>query len=295
MTGYAVIDFETSKKRSFRFHLKSVTHRFTEMRFRMPRDWQAFEIDAKHVLQKNLERGSFDFWVEEALATSVDRESSARALFDKLARAVKQADGFTQFSLPVPFRALILSRYPEFWLSGEKALETTAIEKDEFLAAMASLTEKLDEVRRNEGSQVHKALALICAELKTRRDEIAQNFPKLRKDWEEQYRERLNKVAEEIKVSNPSEERILQEMLVLAEKRDVAEELQRILGHLETLENVLDSPPENVGKRLEFLLQELHREWTTLGNKIQNTSVSKHIVEAKLALEKIREQSLNLV
>ena len=80
----------------------------------------------------------------------------------------------------------------------------------------------------------------------------------------------------------------------MAEKREVSEELQRIGSHLEAVKNLLLNPKANSGKRLEFLTQELHREWTTLGNKIHDAEQVQTIVEAKVSIEKIREQTLNI-
>lgn len=160
---------------------------------------------------------------------------------------------------------------------------------------MSVLINELQEARKIEGQQTAEALTQHMKQMNLFHEEIASSWPKLRALWESQFRTRIQKVSEELKIGMVSEDRILQELLILAEKRDVAEELQRIESHAEALRKMLDQPPENVGKRLEFIVQELHREWTTLGNKIQNAEVSKLVMEAKLTLEKIREQSLNLV
>lgn len=295
MTAYGVVEKSIAGK-TFKVHLKTVNHRFLELRCRMPKTWIPFEVDAKNIFQKKLERGSLDLWVEESKASTSTREATkVKDFFTKLSAAVAESEGVAKFFMPSPVRALILARFPDLWLF-EASADEQVISKEEFAEVANSLADIVDQVRCYEGKQIQAALLGYAKEIEKDRDQIAQQYPELRKEWEQNYKDRLQKTAEDLKAGNIPEERMLQEILVLAEKRDVAEELSRIAGHLTSLRTLLESPAvENIGKRLEFLLQELHREWTTLGNKIQNFSISKAVVEAKLSLEKIREQALNLV
>jgi uncharacterized protein (TIGR00255 family) len=294
MTGYGVIDAVFSGKK-YRLNLKAVNHRFLELRFRMPRAWMALEVEARSIVQKKLQRGSFDLWVEEATGNSSEsNRPRVKDFFSKLHRALDESEGFPLLAFPKPIRALVLSRFPELWMN-EKGPEEVSVNPNDFLEAVRNLCDRVDEARLKEGSLLTEALSEHMRDLEKYREEIAARVPVLRKDWEAVYQQRLQKAAEDLKLTAIPQERILQELLVTAEKRDVAEELERIHIHLCALQKLLSEIPENAGKRLEFLLQELNREWTTLGNKIQNADISQFIVEAKLAIEKIREQSLNVV
>jgi uncharacterized protein (TIGR00255 family) len=296
MTAYAVIEKSYGTK-TYKIHLKTVNHRFTELKCRMPRSWMAFEIETKQFLQKSLERGSFDLWVEENTpALKTNRQTKVKNLFEKLNLAMGEIEGISQLSVPNPMRALILSRFPDLWMEEEAIDKEETVTSAEFMKWIAELSAHVDLARSKEGALTQKALIHYVDEIARRRTEIESQYPKLKADWEKAYKERLTKAAEDLKVASIPEERLLQEILVLGEKRDVAEELQRASGHIAHLKDYLENPgQENAGKKIEFFLQELHREWTTLGNKIQNLEIAKSVIEAKLCLEKIREQSLNLV
>jgi len=295
MTAYAVLEASLSGK-TYKVHLKAVNHRFLELKCRMPKSWLPFENDAKSLFQKKLERGSLDLWVEEARSLKESKtQFGVVDFFKKLQQATKDVEGINSFFIPPPVRAMILARFPDLWWN-ESAEAESPLKKEEILLIFEQLSTSLNTVREFEGAQTQNVLLEYTGALEKLHLEIHKLYPQIRKDWEGSYRERIAKASDDLKIQGPSEERILQEVLVLAEKKDVAEELSRIEGHLKTLRTQLESPSQDhVGKRLEFLLQELHREWTTLGNKIQNLEVSQNVVEAKLALEKIREQSLNLV
>lgn len=294
MTGYAHLEKSIGKQR-YRIHLKSVNHRFSEIRFKVPRSWSAIEISAKKILQEKLLRGSIDFWVEDLSQELSANEDKLNLLFSRLKEALEKSVGFSKFTLPGPVRALILARFPEYWLSASGA-ETSIIDGQEILKAIEELIELLKTERSSEGERVVTDLLQYSNALDDHYQTLKQRVPKLRMDWEQKLRERMDILAKELQVPSLPQERLLQEFLMLAEKRDVAEELQRIEMHLSALKTLFKNPrPDGLGKRLEFLLQELHREWTTFGNKVQNSGVGSQIVEAKILLERLREQALNLV
>ena len=295
MTAYGAVATSVGGK-SYKLQLKAVNHRFTEFRIRLPRNLNGAEADLRSLLQKNLERGSFDIWLEESFLDGAEKtpeKTDVGKFFESLAKALKQGEGISRFSLPTPVRALILSRFPDLWLKKEGPDQ--GMEKATLLTLATELCQTVNGEREREGAACLKALKESATALEFYRVEVQARYPEIRRQWELSYKERLTKASEDLRAPGISEERILQEILVLAERRDVAEELQRAQEHGKELNRLLTSPAGNFGKRLEFLTQELHREWTTLGNKIQSIEVSKWVVEAKLQIEKIKEQSLNLV
>ena len=298
MTGYAVVE-SILGNRKVRIHAKSVNHRFFEFRWKTPRSWFALEAETRLLFQKSLGRGSLDIWIEEwdnadppPDKASQQTETRIGDFFRKLRLAVNEGNkDFSHLSLPLPIRALILSRYPDLWMESRKEQEIQPETQQELVK---KLSIELKSAREKEGTEIGKAIIeqLKCIQHAAR--SLETQLTHLRKDWEGQYRERIAKIAEDLKTLPPPEERLVQEFLVLAERRDIAEEMQRISTHLASFEQLMNHVPENAGKRIEFLLQELHREWTTLGNKIRNAEHSAVVIEAKLALEKIREQAMNL-
>lgn len=291
MTGYAHCEISVGELQ-YRLHLKSVNHRFCEVRTRLPKNWFSLEPAIKRLVQQKAQRGSLDLWVED-LSDADKKNNRVEALFSRLSTALQQSSHVSSFSLPAPLRAVILSRFPDFWLESRK---TDTVPESDVLEATGTLCDLLNSDRTREGTVIVDALLKYCDNLETQLAQLQDLVPLLRKDWEKRLKERLTELAGELQTQPLPQERLLQEFLLLAEKRDVAEEMQRIAMHLKSLRGLLEVPrPDGLGKRLEFTLQELHREWTTFGNKIQNVEVSTQIVEAKISLERLREQALNLV
>jgi uncharacterized protein (TIGR00255 family) len=294
MTGYASVELSHGSRR-FRIQLKSVNHRFFEMRVRAPRDWQAMEIEVRSALKDRLQRGSLDLWVEEVSQGSAV-EGKTKAFWSKLRTAIKASQ--TEFPspfFPEPVRALVLSRFPDLWLS-EGAGEEAPLQIEDVSASLKKLGDELDQGREAEGRRTAEAVRHEAQRIRKAWALMQTKLPSMREDWRKSLMERLTKLSEEFaKPGLPDESRLSQELLLLADKRDVAEEMQRIDSHLKALDELLSSSGMNVGKRLDFLGQELNREWTTLNNKVLNAELSREIGEAKLSVEALREQSLNLL
>lgn len=289
MTAYAVVEF-TQGNRHYKFHLKSVNHRYFELRWKAPRAWITLETRVRTFLQNHLIRGSIDFWVEEVGESSAGANQGPGFLFSRLEQSLQNLPA-PRFYFPKAMRALILSRFPELWLSPS---DKTELRFEDVEATLTKLISDHRFERVREGSGIKEALGQERLMLEKLAQRIATQVERLRRDAEKLSLEKITTLSTTLGVATPIHERLLQEWLVLAEKRDIAEELQRILAHLEVLATWLSTGQDNLGKRLDFLMQELHREWTTLGNKIQNAEIAQLVIEAKLAIEKVREQALNI-
>jgi uncharacterized protein (TIGR00255 family) len=160
--------------------------------------------------------------------------------------------------------------------------------------AFESLLQALDVDRKREGAGLAAQLKTIHAHLSAHLEKIAAELPTVTKEWEAALYAKYEALTAEKNLTIP-EERIAQEILMIAERRDVAEEIARTKVHLGHLEEILKAPPLDSGKKLDFLCQELHREWTTLSNKIQNQGLARVTMDAKLEVEKLREQAQNFV
>lgn len=303
MTGYAQEDLPL-KGRHFKFQIKSVNHRFFEFRMRAPREWQMMENDFKSWCKDELQRGSVDFFIEEARgATTFASESdesltTARSFVTKLSGLLAHTkDAWGHATLSDAEQAQILARNPELWSSDSGSRDTELIaDADELKGFVKSLCAKLIAQRLSEGEQTRLSVVGHGNYIRTQWEVIRKQLPPLREAWKKNLEERLQKLAESFSGGVLDSGRIYQEFVLLADKRDVSEEVQRIEAHLKVLEALTTNPKEAaIGKRLDFIAQELNREWTTLSNKIQDAGINQHVGEAKLTIEKIREQSLNLV
>ena len=303
MTGYSQIDLSFGNVTG-RLHLKSVNHRFTEIRCRLPRNWMALENQIRKKVIRLCGRGSFELWFESVhnlKEKEEDRRENQRfaALQDfytQLSEALKQkTEGL---ELDQKQKLKLLTQFPHRWLAENDSDNETSSEiqkfSDAILSAVEALSSELIKVRIVEGRETLLELSRVAREIATAHLALSKNVPDLQKSLQEKFESRIEQLTQDWAAAHPSEERMASEALLLAEKKEVSEELQRIHSHLNVLEKLIAEPPEKLGKRLEFCAQELHREWTTLANKLQGQIHSKHCVDAKLALEKLREQCLNL-
>ncbi|NOQ81179.1 MAG: YicC family protein, partial [Methylophaga sp.] len=158
-------------------------------------------------------------------------------------------------------------------------------------AVMASLSLAIDELittRETEGSALQEMIAQRCVEINNIAIDVRKRVPEIL----EQQRTRLAERVADMQVQLDPE-RLEQEMVVLAQKSDVAEELDRLQSHVTEVQNVLQRD-EPTGRRLDFLMQELNREANTLGSKSINTETTRHSVELKVLIEQMREQIQNI-
>lgn len=290
MTGYASVE-ATLGGRSYRLHAKSVNHRYLETKWRAPRAWMTVEAESKAALQKILSRGSLEI-VVETIGEEGRANTGARQLFEELNRAIESTRGGS-LRLPAFVKALVLARFPDAWRTSSG--EESPLDPKEAAQHIERLAQALAEARSREGERLCQVLNGVAKRLEELLAVIDGQSAEIQKTARETLRTRLADLARELQVAPATEGRIAQELSFLAEKRDVAEEIARIRIHLEALRALLGKPADQAGKRLDFLGQELHREWTTLGNKVQEARLSEVIIDAKLEIDRLKEQAANVV
>ncbi len=293
MTGYAVIE-KTIANRLFRFHLKSINNRFFELKWRAPKEWFALELSIKSLFQGIFSRGSFDFTVEEvpdSAAHKKDEKHHVQNLLLHLQDTLKSVKGISSWTLPSFVQAMILSRHPEYWMPKHLDQKMTF---EEVQPALLELADSLKKIRRDEGYRVALHLTQCLDVINKEWEAVTLELPKLQVELEEQFKKRMEESFTKFSVESVEQQRLASEIALLMEKRDCSEEMERIRMHLEALHECLESQQSNIGKRVDFMAQELLREWTTLGSKVRHHKVFHHTLNAKLEIEKIREQSMNL-
>jgi uncharacterized protein (TIGR00255 family) len=298
MTGYASCELHLHSK-EFRVHLKSVNHRFFDLKFRAPRSWASLEVNCRNAIKDLIVRGACEFWVEESKPReeTSDISHSVQTFFEQLRVALDASPKSFGLAIPKPFRALILARFPHVWLkdSGEPRDDGASIRFEDFEKELQSLCAALKSQRLAEGAKIQRMLLEEARHLERCLSAIESRISELRKTWDDDYRKRLETAKELINLKTLNEDKILQELLSVSERRDVAEEILRARSHIDQLRQLGEGRIKGSGKFLEFLLQESLREWNTLGNKIQNSEISTAVIDAKLSIERCKEQSLNIV
>ena len=268
------------------WELRAVNHRYLELSFKLPDELRAIEPVARELIAKRLGRGKVDCHLRLVAREGVDVVLD-EALVGRLAGLARKTQELAAAAggTVTPWRMVDLLRWPGVFKSA--AVDPEALQK----AALTLLAEVLDEfgaTRAREGGQ----LAAILRQRLDAMDEIAARaralLPEVRQNFRERLLDRLKDVREELEPA-----RLEQELLLFAQKTDVDEELDRLTMHINEVRRVLDDKGQ-IGRRLDFLMQELNREANTLGSKSADVRVTNAAVDLKVLIEQMREQVQNI-
>lgn len=291
MTGFARIQARVHDQLGYTLTLKSVNHRFLDLQFRLPPGLDELEMQLRKMFKDKLVRGHVEFTL------SVDRGQQARSGYNRelvgayLAAfaAAREENGLTgEPDLNVVFRLPGALQMENRGDEDQAALATSVLQQ------AGPLLEQLKMMRAREG----EALESILLDILTQLAEACSGVAGLVPEVEQRYQERLTQRL--LAVSGPefNRQRLLEEVAVLVDRSDISEELTRMTTHLSHFRDLLDAGGE-VGKKLDFLLQEMNREANTLLSKTggiggKGSRVTELGLAMKAEIEKAREQIQNL-
>ena len=287
MTGYGKAEVDSAGGRVV-VEVRSVNHRYGEVSVKLPRIFLPFENEIKKAVGQRLKRGKIEVFIqrEESAAGSagpVVNLPLARGYY-KAFTSIREALGLAEeVSL-----ALIASQKDVLGV-GEREAAPDALPA-ELLAAVQRATDNLDAMRSREGEALLADLHKRRTYLSLAMERVAQRAPQVVAEYVLKLKERVVLLAGD---SSVSEERLAQEVAVMADRCDITEELVRFNSHLLQLDETLNLG-EPVGRKLDFLLQEINREVNTIGSKANDAEIAACVVELKSELEKIREQVQNI-
>lgn len=267
--------------------VRTVNHRFCPISLRLPADLHSLEEAVRRRVQGAVQRGKVDLSVSvdgRAGGAALDRELAAR-----WARELKRLAVDLELAEP---RLEDLLQLPGVLVESASGLEGDRAEEVVFEAVDRALA-ALDEFRRREGRDLSADLSERVAAMRDRLERIETVADELPARARDSLRTRIAELLEEAG-GDVDESRIVQEAAYQADKADITEELVRLRSHLDKLEGLLESSGEPVGRTLEFLAQEIHREINTIGAKTKDLSVADTTVELKADLERVREQVQNV-
>ncbi|WP_210363766.1 YicC/YloC family endoribonuclease [Bacillus sp. REN3] len=286
MTG-----FGRSKAESDRFsvtvEVKTVNHRFCEFHIRMPRQLLKTEEKIKKKLGEQIKRGRVEVFVtlegEGIVSRSVHIDWEA---LDEYVHYISEIKN--RYSIPGEIQLSDLINREEIIYVEEKETENAELEQL-VLAAAENAAIQLKEMRLQEGRALESDVLNNIQLLKEHTAKVERFAP----DVVEQYRERLLKRMEEFVTGQADEDRVLTEVAFFADKADISEEITRLRSHVDQFMQILKAS-EPVGRKLDFLLQEMNREVNTIGSKANDARVAREVVEMKSLLEKVKEQVQNI-
>jgi uncharacterized protein (TIGR00255 family) len=294
MTGYASLRGAVREQVAFTLSMKSVNHRFLDLNFRLPSYCDGLEMQMRRMLKERLRRGHVEVTLQLERRASAEIQLNG-GLLSAYMQAYREAAAANGLAYDPDLNAML--RIPGMMTaeSGVGAEELAGLEAA-VLAQVGALVEKLNEVRAQEGAMLVAELRASMLRLRAFAEEMAGLRNGVREAQFERLRGRLTELTEGVPVT---EERLLAEAAVLAEKSDIEEEIVRLRTHVDRFVAMLDQGGE-LGKRLDFLLQELNREANTMLSKTSGASGENSLritelgLEMKAEIERSREQVQNL-
>ncbi|MDI6800604.1 MAG: YicC/YloC family endoribonuclease [Thermodesulfovibrionales bacterium] len=277
MTG-----FGTAETGGFKVEIKSLNQRHMDISVKMPSFLSEHEIPVRNIIKKHFSRGKFDVFI-----SLTDKRKPKIRVDKELAKGMYEAFSSLQRELSVPgsIGMDLFSGYRELLITEEPECNTDAL-----YDAIGEAMLKIEDARRKEGDALQKEMLVRLERLK----DILTETEKIAGDAAFDYKETLSKRIAEI-ASNLTidETRLAQEVAIMAQKADITEEMTRLKSHIQQFHSLL-SAGGVIGRRLDFLLQEMNREANTIASKSDNIRLIKLTIEMKAEMEKLREQSQNI-
>lgn len=270
--------------------ISSLNHRYLDIGMKLPSLLSSFENEARKLLQSRLERGR----INVLIVSDGDMPESGRIEFDQ-ALARQYIDTARAFALKASLRddigASSTLRLGSLWTLKTPPPEEMGDLWELTEKALNGAVDQLIEMREIEGANIWSDLSARGEQIDELVREIAGRIPQVVEEYRERLRERIASVLSE--GSEIDEQKLLTEAAVFADRADISEELARLDSHTKQFE-ALAKQESNVGRRLDFLLQEMFRETSTVGSKARDAGISHAVVEVKGQLEKMREQVQNV-
>jgi uncharacterized protein (TIGR00255 family) len=283
MTGFAAVAAELPGV-SLSVDLRSVNHRYLDLSIRLPDELRGQESALRERISAELRRGKVECRISLArnapgsasLAVSADR-------VEQVAKAAADVERHAPGAAPLTIAEIL--RWPGVLAEPTLAPDTlAAIVHEQVGRALAELAAS----RAREGAKIAAALEERCAAIEAQVARVAPRIPALHAAYLDKLGARLREAG-----VDPDQERLKQELALFATKIDVAEEVERLATHVAEVRRVLTAGG-SAGKRLDFLMQELHREANTLGSKSVDAELSQASLELKVLIEQMREQVQNV-
>ena len=269
----------------FAWEIRSVNHRFLDIALRLPDTFRFLEPMARTRIGEHIKRGRIDCtltWKKTEQGAADIRLN--QPLVEQLLKAAQAVENIAEGRL-APYNAIQVLQWPGALHQPEADREQLA---SHALSLLGDTLEKLLAGRENEGQQLAQLIRDRCQRIQAEVETARQRLPDVLQAVRSRVIARLAEVS-----AAPDTDRLEQEMVYLAQKMDVAEELDRLETHLAEVTRTLNQR-EPVGRRLDFLLQELNREANTLGSKSADAETTRSSVEIKVLIEQMREQIQNI-
>ena len=287
MTGYGKSTLEVNS-RKYQVEIKSLNHRYLDISIRMPKQLSYLEETIKQQISSKISRGKIDVfisWENNSIEgrTIKINTALAKAYIEELRKLAEEEN------LSDNIEVNDIARYPDVLIVQENQEDETI--KNEIIEVVNKAVNNLVEMKQNEGIK-------IAEDLQKRLDYIQEEVNKVKEFSTGLINEYIVKLEERIKELLPNNQeidknRLMQEIVIYADKCSIEEEVTRLNSHIGQFKEFLKSD-ETVGKKLDFIIQEMNRETNTIGSKSNNLNITNGVIDMKTEIENLREQVQNI-
>ena len=289
MTGYGRFQ-STVDSMNITVELKSVNHRYFEFNSRVPRNYGFLEEKLKSFVNSRVSRGKVECYVSiDNLEEDEVEIAVNHSLAESYCNALKELAGRLELNLRDDNIMSSLTRYNDIFVVHKNEADEEKIWNAVKVVTDEAVTKFID-MREQEGNKLKSDVLSRAETILGKVAEIEERSPETVKEYNDRLLARINEFLSDVQVD---EQRIITECAIFADKVAVAEETVRLRSHIDQLRQFLNSD-EAVGRKIDFLVQEMNREANTIGSKAQDVTIARNVIDIKAEIEKIREQIQNI-
>ena len=288
MTGFGHGEVSNDKNQKVTVEMKSVNHRYCDISLKLPKKLAMFEANIRNIMKEYASRGKIDIYVsyEDLSETAVSLHYN-QAMAEEYMQVFKKMQ--KDFNIETKITAEALAKYPEV-VTIEEVQQDEEVWWELLEAALRQAAEKFVETRTIEGANLKRDLLGKLDQMAADVTFIEERSPQIIAEYRSKLEEKVKEFLED---STIEENRIAAEVTLYADKIAVDEEIVRLQSHISSMTDVLESD-ESIGRKLDFMAQEMNREANTILSKSSDVDLADHAIELKTNVEKVREKIQNI-
>ncbi len=288
MTGFGHGEVSNDKNQKVTVEMKSVNHRYCDISLKLPKKLAMFEANIRNIMKEYASRGKIDIYVsyEDLSETAVSLHYN-QAMAEEYMQVFKKMQ--EDFNIETKITAEALAKYPEV-VTIEEVQQDEEVWWELLEVALRQAAEKFVETRTIEGANLKRDLLGKLDQMAADVAFIEERSPQIIAEYRSKLEEKVKEFLED---STIEENRIAAEVTLYADKIAVDEEIVRLQSHISSMTDVLESD-ESIGRKLDFMAQEMNREANTILSKSSDVDLADHAIELKTNVEKVREQIQNI-
>lgn len=288
MTGFGHGEVSNDKNQKVTVEMKSVNHRYCDISLKLPKKLAMFEANIRNIMKEYVSRGKIDIYVsyEDLSETAVSLHYN-QAMAEEYMQVFKKMQ--EDFNIETKITAEALAKYPEV-VTIEEVQQDEEVWWELLEAALRQAAEKFVETRTIEGANLKRDLLGKLDQMAADVAFVEERSPQIIAEYRSKLEEKVKEFLED---STIEENRIAAEVTLYADKIAVDEEIVRLQSHISSMTDVLESD-ESIGRKLDFMAQEMNREANTILSKSSDVDLADHAIELKTNVEKVREQIQNI-